>query len=348
LSNIHLSLPPTAFAFSGQRELVLREARTPTDAHQRLFIPARGIPAATGNVNSNLDGLLPAYVDRQRMMENYHDVSAAIAIQSLLIPPVATLSSFPQLTSRGDWDHPALYPAHRLVSSHPIVAPPQLWPLSSQQLQPPQIHAVVAAQNAPPLGPDPWSVGTRYSRLDLEMSRPREERRIATVSAVITSRANLAAPLQLPAIFADPVQDEAALSGHQAFLRLQIEVFEATIEDVSAHVRGRNKRVELNQVGIRCRHCAHVWPSHRQKGSVYFPASILGLYQAAQNMSSTHLQCGACKHMPETLKTKFAELIPTKNVSSKGGRVYWAHSAKEMGLVDTVEHGICFIRGPVA
>ena len=148
-------------------------------------------------------------------------------------------------------------------------------------------------------------------------------------------------PLDLPVILALP-EDHLKLSSHQVLLRHQIEAFRATDEDVSTHTRGRNKPVELNQIGIRCRHCAHLPVGKRQKGSTYFPAALLGLYQAAQNMSTTHMQCGLCSEMPTEIKQQFAHLISTK-VASGAGRPHWARAAKKLGLVDT-EDGIRFIR----
>jgi hypothetical protein len=147
--------------------------------------------------------------------------------------------------------------------------------------------------------------------------------------------------LCLPAILARPA-DKMKLSEHQHLLRFQIEAFAATEEDVSTHTRGRNKPIILGQVGIRCRHCAHIPVSRRQKGSTYFPASILGIYQAAQNMSTAHIQCGLCTEMPEQLKEQFKHSIAMKSSGNGAGRPYWAQSAKEMGLVDT-EDGIRFI-----
>jgi len=149
-------------------------------------------------------------------------------------------------------------------------------------------------------------------------------------------------PVSLPAILARP-EDEFKLSSHQLLLRHQIEAFPAAEEDVSTHTRGRNKPILLGQVGIRCRHCAHLPVTCRQKGSTYFPASLLGLYQAAQNMSTTHMQCGLCREMPNLIKHQFAHLISTKVASSGAGRPYWAESAKKLGLVDT-EGGIRFFR----
>jgi hypothetical protein len=149
-------------------------------------------------------------------------------------------------------------------------------------------------------------------------------------------------PHSLPAVLARP-EDTFKLSSHQVLLRHQIEAFQATEDDISTHTRGRNKPITLGQVGIRCRHCAHLPVARRQKGSTYFPATLLGLYQAAQNMSTTHMQCGLCSEMPESIKAQFAHLIATKVASSGAGRPYWAESAKKLGLVDT-EDGIQFIR----
>ena len=138
-------------------------------------------------------------------------------------------------------------------------------------------------------------------------------------------------------------EDSLKLSAHQVLLRQQIEVFRASDEDLSTHTRGRNKPIVLNQVGIRCKHCAHLPVLNRQKGSTYFPAAMIGLYQAAQNMSTTHMQCGLCPEMPTEIKEKFAQLISTKLASSGAGRKYWARAAKKLGLVDT-DNGIRFIR----
>jgi hypothetical protein len=152
-------------------------------------------------------------------------------------------------------------------------------------------------------------------------------------------------PLSLPICLARSAVDEYKLSEHQNFLRQQIEAFQATKDDVMTHTRGRNKPVHLGQVGIRCRHCAHIPVSRRQKGSTYFPSNKLGIYQAAQNMSTAHIQCGLCTEMPEAIKLKFIEIMSAKkpNCSNGAGRPYWAQSATQLGLVDT-EEGIRFIR----
>ena len=148
--------------------------------------------------------------------------------------------------------------------------------------------------------------------------------------------------LFLPAVLAR-AEDVEKLSPQQVLLRKQIEAFQATSDDLSTHTRGRNKPIGFNQVGIRCRHCAHLHVVKRQKGSTYFPATILGIYQASQNMSATHIQSGLCSEMPVELKQQFETLQNLKIASSGAGRPYWAESAKKLGLVDT-EDGIQFIR----
>jgi hypothetical protein len=143
------------------------------------------------------------------------------------------------------------------------------------------------------------------------------------------------------AILARPCDAVSGLSNHQILLRSQIQVFQATLDDVQTHTRGRNKSIALGQVGIRCLHCAHLPAARRQKGAVYFPASIYGLYQAAQNMNTTHIQCGLCQAMPESAKAQCSRTLAAKGGNSGTGRKYWAQSAAELGLVDT-EKGIFF------
>ena len=145
-----------------------------------------------------------------------------------------------------------------------------------------------------------------------------------------------------PPVLLSRPEDPRRLSEHQVLLRAQIEAFEATEDDISTHTRGRNKPIQLGQVGIRCKHCAHLPVARRQRGSTYFPASLIGLYQAAQNMSTTHMQCGLCTEMPESLKRDFVRLMATKMGSSGAGRPYWAESARQLGLVDTEDRGIRF------
>lgn len=140
-------------------------------------------------------------------------------------------------------------------------------------------------------------------------------------------------PSSLPVLLFQ-VNDETKLSSYQILLRQQIEAFAASKDDVDSHARGRNKPITMRQVGIRCRHCSRTTWNRRKKGSAYFPHSLQGLYQAAQNMGSSHFNDTICSQMPAELQEKFAVTIACKS-SVGSGKHYWAESARKLGLVDT-------------
>jgi hypothetical protein len=141
-------------------------------------------------------------------------------------------------------------------------------------------------------------------------------------------------PMAASSLLAHP-DDAVILSAYQVVLRQNIEVFEATSEEVITHVRGRNTPVYIHQVGIRCIHCKHVPLARRQKGAVYFPSSTLRIYQAAQNMATTHMISGVCTDIPNQVTEQFQALMVTKSSGGGGGREYWAKCARDLGLVDT-------------
>jgi hypothetical protein len=180
---------------------------------------------------------------------------------------------------------------------------------------------ILFARHGPPaMGMGGYSSFPRNSFLGMDVQMPRRD--------------TDGIPFDLPVILALP-EDNLKLSTHQVLLRHQIEAFRATDQDMSTHMRGRNKPILQN--------CSHLPVGRRQKGATYFPNATLGLYQAAQNMSTTHMQCGLCSEMPFEIKQQFAHLISTKVASSGAGRPYWSRAAKKLGLIDT-EDGIRFIR----
>ena len=156
-------------------------------------------------------------------------------------------------------------------------------------------------------------------------------------------------PLSLPVTLGGLDMQRSNLSEHQMLLRQQIEIFEATVEDVVTHMRGRNKPISLGQVGLRCKHCAHVSVNCRQKGSTYFPSTKSGVYQAAQNMSCTHIAIGLCSHMPASVSVQFAIILNKKQNSPAyqkigSGRPFWIQNLSALGLIDTEDQGIRFVR----
>lgn len=133
--------------------------------------------------------------------------------------------------------------------------------------------------------------------------------------------------------------DYVTLNEYQMQVRKQIDLFEATCDDVdfSSH-QGRNKTIVLGQVGIRCRHCSILPPNERKRGSVYFPAKLDGIYQAAQNMASIHL-CEHCQSIPQNLREELLHLRNSK--VSGGGKAQWSEKAKALGVYED-EHGLRF------
>lgn len=136
-------------------------------------------------------------------------------------------------------------------------------------------------------------------------------------------------------------EDNGRLSDHHILLRKQIEIFCATHDDILSITRGKNKPIILHQVGLRCRHCSHLPAGRRKKGATYFPSAVMGIYQAAQNLSVEHLQSGLCTELPPYLRESFSNLASGRSIVSGVGKKYWAEAGRKLGLVDT-DDGIRF------
>jgi hypothetical protein len=132
------------------------------------------------------------------------------------------------------------------------------------------------------------------------------------------------------------------LSPYQVEIRKQIQFFEATLPYVSGQrVKGRNKSIVLGQVGVQCRHCAHVIsPQNRAKGSTYFPQKLVGIYQAAQILSTTHL-LEACPLVPPESRQHLKALQQNSKASRTAGKDYWASTAQALGVYGD-EYGLRF------
>jgi hypothetical protein len=132
------------------------------------------------------------------------------------------------------------------------------------------------------------------------------------------------------------------LSPYQVEIRKQIQFFEATPPYVNGQrVKGRNKAIVLGQVGVQCRHCAHVIsPQNRAKGSTYFPQKLVGIYQAAQILSTTHL-LEACPLVPPESRQNLKDLQQNSKASRTAGKDYWASTAQALGVYED-EHGLRF------
>jgi hypothetical protein len=149
-------------------------------------------------------------------------------------------------------------------------------------------------------------------------------------------------PESLPIALSLP-DDKNKLSPLQVLLRQQIEIFAASDDDLMTHARGRNKPITLKQVGIRCRHCASLPLKRQKRGAVYFPFTLLEIYQAAQNMASSHFTQDNCSEISSETRLKLLECSLGCKSAVGLGKYYWADLARSQGLFDT-DHGIRFIR----
>jgi hypothetical protein len=139
--------------------------------------------------------------------------------------------------------------------------------------------------------------------------------------------------------------DQQVLTQYQCLLRQQMELFEAGPLDVRINVRGRIKPLQLGQLGLRCRHCSMLPPDERTRGAVYFPGSVEGVYQIAQNMGKKHL-CDRCDMIPSSVKHKLRGMFLSKDDNNRraGGKVYWVESLAVLGVYEDKATGLLRLR----
>jgi hypothetical protein len=139
--------------------------------------------------------------------------------------------------------------------------------------------------------------------------------------------------------------DDNNLSEYQCLLRKQIELFEATEEDIQSSTKGRNKPIFLGQVGVRCIHCRSIKPEHRARGATYYPATLGAMYQSGQTMAIRHLR-HHCTRIPLGVRECLFVLKDAKS-SAGGGKKYWSDAASVMGVYVSDEGGLR-LHSPVA
>lgn len=129
--------------------------------------------------------------------------------------------------------------------------------------------------------------------------------------------------------------DRQQLTVYQFLLRESLEYFTATQHDVDSRVRGRKQKVRLSQIGVRCRYCSHLTVSARGKGAVYYPKSLINVYQAAQNIATAHFNTAGycCSFMPPEIAHEIEIQRPRRD-ASKAGRSYWVEKCHELGIYE--------------
>jgi hypothetical protein len=160
----------------------------------------------------------------------------------------------------------------------------------------------------------------------------------APIQSAISSTAT-AIPMEV-------ASDVDQLSKYQVLVRRQLEYFISQKDDAEYSVQGRKKQARLGQVGIRCKHCSHLPHRLRGRGAGYYPAKLSGVYQAAQNMATNHLN-QFCNSIPADIRETLRSLRGGRHDSAAGGgKQYWADACIQIGLVEDEEDGLRFrLRG---
>jgi len=138
--------------------------------------------------------------------------------------------------------------------------------------------------------------------------------------------------------------DKEYLSEYQCLVRQQIEIFEATEEEVEMRDRGRNSAIAIGQVGIRCKYCARIPAACRPRGASYYTSTMNGLYQAAQKMTTDHFFTH-CQLIPQSTKLSLLILKQDRKRASDGKR-YWAEGARSLGIRETPRTGLRLVSRP--
>jgi hypothetical protein len=147
----------------------------------------------------------------------------------------------------------------------------------------------------------------------------------------------LAMACSKPILYLGTKEDDNSLNKIHCFVRRNIEVFVATIEDVSAPCPGRKTALKAGQVGLRCVHCRNVDSRHRVKRAVCYPSNISRIYNCVSDMKFDHFS--HCKFLPVSERETFDILKAdkTSNARGKGGHStarYYYESAMSIGLFE--------------
>jgi hypothetical protein len=142
--------------------------------------------------------------------------------------------------------------------------------------------------------------------------------------------------------------DDDHFTKFQCLLRKQIEFFETTScpSILNPKKQGRNRAIVLGQVGLRCMHCRlSVMQEQASKGAVYYPSTLDGIYQAAQNMATHHYLADQCPNLPVSTKHDLMEYSKSHEKKSTGGKQMWAKKAWALGVrEDTIDGTLRFQR----
>ena len=130
-----------------------------------------------------------------------------------------------------------------------------------------------------------------------------------------------------------------------------IELFTASAEVAARRSKGKGSRpIREGQVGLRCIYCAHIPMNRQANQATSFPSCLHNIYESLRNWQRFHLT--ECKFVPLSIIEEYEKLRdPSKTVDAaqrsrnqraKRARLYFATSAKCIGLKNMKGGGLCF------
>lgn len=127
-------------------------------------------------------------------------------------------------------------------------------------------------------------------------------------------------------------EDPNWLSEFHCFVRMDmVEVFRASRDDC----KSRNNSIAYQQVGIRCRFCAHLPSTTRAGRASAFPSSLRQIYQSFTMMLRDHF--GNCDAIPSSVQRKFLTLKEMPSQGATDSKRFWIYSAMKIGMADSSE-----------
>ena len=210
-------------------------------------------------------------------------------------------------------------PSHQLPTNSP--------PAAAHMSPPERLHPFTTEKLSSAMGSSPGgeSVGSEESILFMERDPAQAAR------ALVDYAIHAGPPSPSSRVLLAIPNDREWLSDTDIFIRQQVEVFCATVEDVAAAAAGNKFPIDEGTVGIRCIHCAISRQGATENHTLY-PFSISGLYEAAQEFPRLHLD--HCKNISPAAAAKLASLKGNSSLPSVA-RDYYVRAARSLGLVDT-------------
>lgn len=172
----------------------------------------------------------------------------------------------------------------------------------------------------------------------IQLSEQQKIMKALAMRSEIRTIGNPNGPMGVILLLAMP-QDRHCLSETLCIVRNNIEVFTATEVDINAPAPGRKRPIQVGQVGLRCVYCRMCAQRDRVKRATCFPSSMKRIYRAVIDMKLDHFK--NCPYVPSGLKGRLDQLQAGSTRSTGMTVQYFVKSAKELGMMDNVDDGVC-------